>query len=136
VLPTLCDYAGIQPPPSVRGESLRAVIEKPEQPGHEFVISEMAGGAAGRAGRNFMVRTKQYKYMLFPGTEPTELFFDLQADPVEMKNLVADKRAANELTRHRQLLAQWKKTTEEEKYSLPNGPQAKGKKAKRNKAKQ
>ena len=69
VLPTMCDYAGIQPPPSMRGESLRAVIEKPEQPGHEFVVSEMAGGAAGRAGRSFMVRTKQYKYMLLPGAE-------------------------------------------------------------------
>jgi arylsulfatase A-like enzyme len=131
VLPTLCDFAGLQPPPLMRGESLRAVIEKPEQPGHEFVVSEMAGGAAGLAGRNFMVRTKQYKYLLFPGAGRTELFFDLQADPVEMKDLVGVKAAASELERHRQLLAQWKKTTEEDKYPLPSGPKAKGKKAKR-----
>jgi arylsulfatase A-like enzyme len=136
VLPTLCDYAGIQPPPLVRGASLRAVIEKPEQPGHEFVISEMAGGGAARAGRNFMVRTKQHKYMLLPGTDRTELFFDLQADPYEMKNLAADPAVTSALERHRQLLAQWKKTTEEDKYPLQAGQQAKGKKAKRNKAKQ
>jgi arylsulfatase A-like enzyme len=43
VLPTICDYAGIQAPPAMRGGSLREVIEKPEQPGHEFVVSEMAG---------------------------------------------------------------------------------------------
>ena len=30
VLPTICDYAGVRPPPSMRGESLRSVIEKPE----------------------------------------------------------------------------------------------------------
>ncbi len=123
VLPTLCDYAGIQPPPLMRGESLRAVIEKPEQPGHEFVVSEMAGGGAGRAGRSFMVRTKQYKYMLLPGAGQVEMFFDLQEDPGEMKNLAADKAAGRELERHRQLLAQWKKTTEEDKYPV-QGQQA------------
>jgi arylsulfatase A-like enzyme len=131
LLPTLCDYAGIHPPPSVRGESLRAVIEKPEQPGHEFVVSEMAGAGAGRAGRNFMVLTKQYKYVLLPGADRTELFFNLQADPGEMKNLVADQAVTGELERHRHLLAQWKRTTEEDKYPLQAGAQAKRKKAKR-----
>jgi len=91
---------------------------------------------AGRAGRNFMVRTGQYKYMLFPGTGETELFFDMQADPYEMKNLATDKAVASELTHHRQLLAQWKKTTEEDKYPLQAGPRAQGKKGKRNERKQ
>jgi arylsulfatase A-like enzyme len=136
VLPTLCDYAGVQPPPSMRGESLRTIIEKPGQPGHEFVVSEMGGAAAGRTERSFMVRTRQYKYMLFPGTGETELFFDVQADPYEMKNLAADKAVAGELTRHRQLLAKWKKTTEEENYPLQTGPQAKGRKGKRNRGRQ
>jgi len=134
VLPTLCDYTGVQPPPLMRGQSLRTVIEKPDQPGHEFVVSEMAGAAAGRAGRSFMVRTRQYKYMLFPGTG--ELFFDMQADPYEMKNLAADKAMTSELTHHRQLLAQWKKTTEEETYLLQAGPGAQGKKGKRNRGRQ
>jgi 2-dehydro-3-deoxyphosphogluconate aldolase/(4S)-4-hydroxy-2-oxoglutarate aldolase len=39
VLPTICDYAGVQPPAIVRGQSLRGVIEKPEQRGAEFVVS-------------------------------------------------------------------------------------------------
>jgi len=46
VLPTICDYAG-----------------KPQKPGQEFVVSEMAIGSE----RSFMVRTKRYKYMVFPG---------------------------------------------------------------------
>jgi len=136
VLPTLCDYAGVQPPPSMRGQSLRTIIERPEQPGHEFVVSEMAGPAAGRAGgRSFMVRTRQYKYMLFPGTGETELFFDLQADPHEMKNLAGDKAVAGELTRHRQLLAQWRKTTEEDNYPLQAGLRAQGRRGKRSQGK-
>jgi len=130
VLPTICDYAGIQAPPLMRGESLRTVIEKPEQPGHEFVVSEMAGGGAVRAGRNFMVRTKQYKYVFFPGAERTEMLFDLQADSGEMKNLAGEKAMAGQLDRHRQLLAQWKQTTEEAKYPVQPGAQPAWKKKK------
>ncbi len=130
VLPTLCDYAGVQPPPSMRGESLRRVIENPGQPGHEFVASEMASGAA-RAGRSFMVRTRQYKYMLLPSTDRTELLFDLQADPYELKDLVADKAATGELEHHRELLAQWKKTTEEDRYPVQATPKAKRRQGKR-----
>jgi arylsulfatase A-like enzyme len=129
VLPTLCDYAGIQPPPSIRGASLKGVIEKPEQPGHEFVASEMATGAG--AGRSFMIRTKQYKYMLLPGGGRGEMLFDLSADPGEIRNLAADQALASELERHRKLLAEWKKTTEEDKYPLQASTGAKGRKAKR-----
>ena len=113
VLPTICGYAGIDPPPAIRGASLRDVIENPDKPGHEMVVSEM-GGAGGGPGRSFMVRTRQYKYMVFTvaGGKPSEMFFDMKADPGEMKNL------AGEIQHHRQLLAQWRKTTEEEKYPV------------------
>jgi arylsulfatase A-like enzyme len=127
VLPTICDYAGITPPPLMRGQSLRAVIEKPEQPGHEFVASEMAAGSA----RSFMIRTKKYKYMVFPGAERSEMLFDLESDPNEMKNVASDTTLAGELERHRQLLAQWRKTTEEDKYPVAPNPAAPRRKAKR-----
>ena len=94
VLPTICDYAGVAGPAVMRGESLRQVIEKPETAGHEFVVSEMAGGGAGGLGRSFMVRTRQYKYMVFPGAERSEMLFDLQADPGEMKNLAGEATLA------------------------------------------
>ena len=127
VLATICDYAGVQQPPTMRGESLRGVIEHPDRPGHTCVVSEMAQG--GR--RSFMVRTARYKYMVFPGTEGAEMLFDMEADPGETKNLAADPSLAAEVARHRQLLAEWRQTTEEEKY--PVGPSAKAarRKAKR-----
>lgn len=131
VLPTICDYAGISGPAAMRGASLRAVIEKPETAGHEFVVSEMAGGAAGGLERSFMVRTKQYKYMLFPGAERGEMLFDLQADRGEMKNRSGEASLASELKRHRELLAQWNKTTEEAKYPVQPSPQVAKPKAKR-----
>jgi arylsulfatase A-like enzyme len=134
VLPTLCDYAGIQPPPLMRGASLRAVIEKPAKAGHEFAVSEMAGGGMGSGGRSFMVRTKQYKYVALADAGQTEMLFNLQDDPGEMKNLAEDKAAARELERHRQLLAQWKKTTEEDESPVQADPRAKGKKGRRKQA--
>jgi arylsulfatase A-like enzyme len=129
VLPTICDYAGVQAPAVVRGQSLRTVIEKPDEPGHEYVVSEMARGE--KTGRSFMVRTKNYKYMVFPGSDqqPAEMLFDMQSDPGEMKNLAAEPSLAKELQRHRELLAQWRTTTEEAKH--PVGKNAEGRKAKR-----
>jgi arylsulfatase A-like enzyme len=131
VLPTICDYAGVQPPANMRGQSLRPVIEKPEQPGHPFVVSEIATGGANAPGRSFMVRTARYKYMVFPGPGGGEMFFDLQNDPGEMKNLAGEALVAEELDRHRQLLAGWKRTTEEDKYPVQPRPEKPRRKVKR-----
>jgi arylsulfatase A-like enzyme len=131
VLPTICDYAGVRPPPMMRGASLREVIEKPERPGHEFVVSEMAAGGANSPGRSFMVRTKKYKYMVFPVVGRAEMLFDLQSDPGEMKNLAGETAMVEELDRHRQLLAGWKKTTEENKYPVQSGIEKPRQKARR-----
>jgi len=129
VLPTICDYAGVPPPAVVRGRSLRPVIEKPGEPGAEFVVSEMA---AGGAGRSFMVRTAKYKYMVFPGPggERSEMLFDLEADPGEMKNAAGEAVLAAELDRHRKLLAEWNRTTGEEQCPIVANPEAPKRKAK------
>jgi choline-sulfatase len=133
VLPTICDYAGVRGPAIMRGQSLRPVIEDPQQPGHEYVVSEMAHGQA----RSFMVRTKRYKYMTFPerGGQRSELFFDLQTDPGEMKNLAAQSGLATEIERHRTLLADWNKLTEEASHPVQPAPQAQAGKGQKNKAK-
>lgn len=130
VLPTICDYAGIEPPPAIRGASLRGVIENPGKPGREMVVSEMAG-AGGGAGRSFMVRTQQYKYMVFPaaGGNPAEMFFDMKADPGEMKNLAGEASLAGEIQRHRQLLTQWRKATDEQEHPIRPAPKAQRRKA-------
>ncbi len=129
VLPTICDYAGVKGPALMRGQSLRPIFEKPRQPGHEYVVSEMANGPA----RSFMVRTRKYKYMVFPDTTGAkqEMLFDLQADPGEMKNLGAQPAFAAEMKRHRTLLAGWNKLTEEDTYPILPGPKTQRKKVTR-----
>ncbi len=133
VLPTICDYAGVRGPAAMRGQSLRPIIEKPQQPGPEYVVSEMASGSA----RSFMVRTKRYKYMVFPAAsgQKQEMFFDMQTDPGEMKNLAAQPALAPEIERHRKLLADWNKLTEEADHPILANPQGQAGKGKKNKAK-
>ena len=129
VLPTICDYAGIKGPAVMRGQSLRPILENPQQPGHEYVVSEMANGPA----RSFMVRTKKYKYMTFPATTGSnqEMLFDMQSDPGEMKNLADQASFAAEVVRHRALLADWNKLTAEASHPIQATPNPKKNKARK-----
>jgi len=134
VLPTICDYASVKGPAVMRGQSLRPIIEKPMQSGHEYVVSEMANGPE----RSFMVRTKRYKYMAFPGNagQKLQILFDMQADPGEMKNLSGQAAFASEIEHHQKLLAEWNKLTEEEKYPIkPNPKSQKNKTQRKNRTK-
>jgi arylsulfatase A-like enzyme len=59
------------------------------------------------AGDARMIRTARYKYIAFARGENSELFFDMEKDPGETKNLVAEGALAGEVARHRELLKQW-----------------------------
>jgi len=90
----------------------------------------MAGGAGAK--RSFMVRTKKHKYMAFHTPAKAEMFFDLEADPGEMKNLLGRADLSAEIDRHRNLLEEWCKLTDMDKYPIQPNPVA-GKRAARKK---
>ncbi len=100
LLPTLCDYAGIEPPAGLPGRSLRPLAEGRDVPdwrSEVFVESEN--------GR--MVRTARYKYCLYDSGERRETLVDLERDPGEMNNLATSPQHRDELNRHRRLLMIW-----------------------------
>ena len=97
VMPTICDYAGVEPPKTCRGRSLRPLSEGRRVPWRECVVSEWM--VQGR-----MVRTPRYKYARYEG-DPVEMLFDMQADPWETKNLAEEAGHAALLGKHRKLLA-------------------------------
>jgi arylsulfatase A-like enzyme len=109
ILPTLLDYAGIATPKSLEGKSLRPLVEGKEVPWRDFVVSEVNVSMEAR-----MVRTARYKYIVFALGEDREQFFDMENDPGELKNLIADPALAGEVARHRSLLEQWRKNTHDE----------------------
>jgi choline-sulfatase len=99
VIPTLCDYAGIQPPEGVPGRSLRPLLEDKPTTWREFVSSEHH--ISGR-----MVRSERFKYVRYPD-DPVEQLFDMKSDPWEMKNLYEDAQYADVLADHRRMLAEF-----------------------------
>lgn len=83
LLPTLCDYAGIQPPAGLHGRSLRSQAEGvPAVPARPFVPME---NQIGRA-----VVTERFKYMLHDEGADREQLMDLEADRGETRNAIAD----------------------------------------------
>jgi len=100
VMPTLCDFAGIEPPGHMRGRSLRPLLEGASASWRDHVVVEMPGNA-GRA-----VRTARHKYVSYVD-DPVEMLFDRQADPGETENVAGRDEHRSVLEAHRELLAQW-----------------------------
>jgi len=100
IMPTLCDYAGIQPPANMRGVSLRTILEAHGSLSRDFIVSE----ASTNTGR--MVRTENYKYITYKDNLIEQLF-DMKTDPGETKNLAGSSRYASPLAEHRKLLKDW-----------------------------
>jgi arylsulfatase A-like enzyme len=100
LIPTLCDFAGIQPPAGLLGRSIRSLAEGREvSEWRSYVVSETRGGRMLCSGR--------YKYCIYETGLRREQLVDLEKDPGEMKNLAADPAHADILALHRKYLLEW-----------------------------
>jgi len=100
LLPTLCDYAGIEIPKGRPGQSVRSLAEgKPVKSWRDFVAVESHYGR--------MVRTARFKYCIHDSGRHAEQLIDLKTDPGEMKNLAEAETYKDVLKTHRRLLCQW-----------------------------
>nr|WP_255519063.1 sulfatase-like hydrolase/transferase [Kitasatospora sp. SID7827] len=109
LIPTLCDLAGIAPPPGSSGPSdpsgLPGRSVRAPDP-HPYVVVETrweGPGLQNALGR--MVRAGRHKYVCYAWGDHREQLFDLAADPGELVNLAVDARHAEPLDRFRRLLA-------------------------------
>ena len=95
LIPTICDYAGIDPPADLTGLSFRALAEgkKPQSwRDHLWIESEFG----------YMVEGERYKYMLYDSGADREQLIDLEKDPGEMKNMATDPDYGDILSEYRQ----------------------------------
>jgi arylsulfatase A-like enzyme len=100
ILPTLCDYAGVEVPDTLLGRSLRSISEgRPVSEWRPFVVSE------NHTGR--MVRSARFKYCVYTQGAIRESLVDMQKDPGEMKNLATLPDYEDALTAHRRYLDRW-----------------------------
>ena len=97
LLPTFCDYAGIDAPADLAGLSLRPLVHgRRPNPWRTHVPVESEFGA--------MAVTLDHKYMLYDAGSNREQLIDLQADPHETRNAAGDPAKRQILADHRRLL--------------------------------
>jgi len=86
LFPTICDWAGIEHPQGLDGESLVPLLNgKPENRQKKQVLVELLGGA--RQSQFRMIRENKWKYVTFP--DATARLFDLETDPEETHDHIA-----------------------------------------------
>jgi len=81
LLPTLCDLAGIEPPPDLEGKSVLPLIQQENDtdwPKYIYLESETG----------FMIHTGRFKYEIDNTGIKREMLVDLQTDPGEKINMI------------------------------------------------
>ncbi|MGF1484274.1 MAG: sulfatase [Opitutales bacterium] len=119
LLPTLCDFAGIEAPEDLWGRSLKPWLENSTHvtSPHDWVVSEWhtEWGHTVEPGR--MLFTGRYKYIVYREAAAEELY-DLLNDPYETRNLVGDAGHAITLNAHRAMLKRHCQRTGDDFFSL------------------
>jgi len=103
LLPTLCDYAGVEKPAGRPGSSMRPLAEGKGAVWRDHVVVESQNAR--------MIRSDRFKYCVYESGRNREQFTDLKNDPGEMKNLAGKAEFEAEEKEHRRLLAEWVEKT-------------------------
>jgi len=113
IVPTICDYAGVESPVPFTGHSLRAIIEDSNAPWRDFLVMELADYSPDRTRKARMLCTKDFKYNIYSSGARNEQLFDTRNDPGEQDNLINDPRYISTLSEHKDMLTQWMIETED-----------------------
>ena len=109
LMPSICEWVGAELPNGRPGVSYRNAAEEGD-PGQEFIVTDTNfNQTAGTLG--WMVRTPRYKYVIYDKGQYREQLFDMENDRKEMRNLAVESKYQDILQKHRDILANWLKTT-------------------------
>jgi len=115
--PTMLDFAGVEIPKAMQGRSWRPALEGKDPQGREYWLYEYNWEKAYPWDpTQYGIRGRRFKYIRYPdlgntdpdyymkGELPYEELYDLENDPLEMRNLASDAAAASTLTQMRDTL--------------------------------
>jgi arylsulfatase A-like enzyme len=91
---TFLDYAGLKPPREMQGRSLRPLLEGKSGDWRKAYFYCYFFERGFRIPTVTAVRTEQAKLIRYPGHDEWTELFDLEKDPYEMRNLIAEPSAA------------------------------------------
>jgi len=103
LIPTLCDYAEVDPPTGLAGLSFRPLVEGKELQSwrnHLWIEGEFG----------YMIQGERYKYMLYDSGVDREQLIDLEKDPGEMRNMAKEPAYQEILGEYRQYFQAYQKT--------------------------
>jgi choline-sulfatase len=103
LIPTICDFAGIQLPVELKGKSVRKLAEGSS-------VGEWRGELAIESEKLRILHMGKKKYAVYEKGTRREQFMDLEKDPGEMKNLAGDPAYNLQVENGRKLLKEWYKT--------------------------
>lgn len=103
LFPTLCGLANIEAPDDLEGRDLSKAVTTGTEPPAEPVFVDNPLPRWGKGSEHRLVRLGKYKFVRFRGMMP-HLLFDLEADPLEQRNLLVNG-AEEEMATGRQLKA-------------------------------
>ncbi len=109
MMPTICELTGAKVPAHRPGRSFASASALKDD-GPDFIITEtnfkQTSGTFG-----WMVRTAQYKYVLYDKGRYREQLYDMSSDRLEMVNLAVESDYAPVLEQMRSALRHWLETT-------------------------
>ena len=114
LFPTICDLAGVDIPPGIRGRSILPLTSgKKNVDWRKYLVTEMSFGNwvdqyhVDTFPRARMIRTDEYKYVAFDRGKLREQLIHMKNDPGEMQNLAIDPEYHDVLKHHRGYLEEW-----------------------------
>ena len=107
MMPSICEWTGAQLPAGREGKSFKGVSENPKAaPLRDYLVTEtnflQTGGTLG-----WLVRSADYKYVIYEKGLHREQLFDMRSDRLEMHNLAENPEYREILDAHREALRQW-----------------------------
>ena len=114
--PTILELAGLNAPESIDGRSLVPLYDDPTSATHKSLPLINVWGP--KACHSLAIVTRDWKYIYWPYSkgdlEPADELYDTRNDPLELKNLVAESNASEDLEEMRALyrrqVKHWKQT--------------------------
>ena len=91
--PTLCELAGVSAPPEQDGVSLAKALGGEPLAADRVVVSEVLAThrATGRHIPGRMARQGKWKYVTYAGYERDDQLFEMESDPRECRNCIAEQ---------------------------------------------
>jgi arylsulfatase A-like enzyme len=102
IYPTLNELCGLAQPDGLEGHSLTSLLTDPTAPWDHPAYSIWSDG--GQRATGVSVRTEQWRYTEYDGTNGGALLFDESADPHELHNLAENSMFAQVRTKHSELI--------------------------------